>query len=121
EVSEKARVRFQVIDLTITAAFVEDPLEPHSVSILVSGPQPANITGTITDERGGPLPGVSVLVKGTSNGTASDVDGRYSIIAAPEGSLVFSFIGYETQETPVGQRTSIDITMRPSTQTLSEV
>lgn len=121
EVSEKARVRFQVIDLTITAAFVDDPLEHNAVSIIAASPQPATITGVITDERGSPLPGVSVLVRGTNNGTASDVDGNYSIIAAPESMLVFSFIGYETQEIPVGQRTAINITMQPSTQTLSEV
>src|SRR5690606_31654046 len=114
-------VRFQVIDLTITAAFVDDPLEHNAVSIIAASPQPATITGVITDERGSPLPGVSVLVRGTNNGTASDVDGNYSIIAAPESMLVFSFIGYETQEIPVGQRTAINITMQPSTQTLSEV
>src|SRR5690606_22158608 len=73
EVSEKARVRFQVIDLTITAAFVDDPLEHNAVSIIAASPQPATITGVITDERGSPLPGVSVLVRGTNNGTASDV------------------------------------------------
>ncbi len=57
------------------------------------------VTGTVVDETGNPLPGVSVLVKGTSNGTATDSDGKYAIVL-DDGTetLVFSFIGYTTQK-----------------------
>ena len=79
------------------------------------------ISGVITDP-GGPLPGASIVVKGTTVGAVSDFDGNYSI-TAPEGAttLVFSFIGYSTQEVPINGRSTIDITMSEDAQSLSEV
>jgi TonB-dependent starch-binding outer membrane protein SusC len=84
--------------------------------------QQRTVTGTVTDgEGGGPLPGVSILVKGTTIGTASDVNGTYAISAAPSDVLVFSFIGFESEEETVGQRTVIDVTLAPSMEALQEV
>lgn len=79
------------------------------------------ISGVISD-AGGPLPGASIVVKGTTIGAVSDFDGNYSI-NAPEGAttLVFSFIGYSTQEVPINGRTTIDVTMSEDAQSLSEV
>lgn len=119
-VSQKTRLKFQVIDYTITAVFKEEPVPTGGVVVEAQVPQGV-VTGTVRDNTGGSLPGVSVLVKGTTTGTATDSDGRYSIPASPDNVLVFSFIGYETQEILVGQRTSIDVTMAVSTQTLGEV
>ncbi|MDW8330591.1 MAG: TonB-dependent receptor [Cyclobacteriaceae bacterium] len=81
------------------------------------------VRGKITDESGTGMPGVNVLVKGTAVGTTSDAQGEYSI-AVPEGSqrvLVFSFIGYASQEVPVDGRTVIDVQLTPSVEALSEV
>ncbi|MDB5234961.1 MAG: hypothetical protein JWR44_1954 [Hymenobacter sp.] len=81
----------------------------------------APVTGRITDEKGAGIPGVTVLVKGTSNGTQTDVDGRYSLVAPAGATLVFSFVGYTSQEVAVGGRTSIDTQLTASAQGLSEV
>ncbi|MBF9238550.1 TonB-dependent receptor [Hymenobacter sp. BT683] len=93
--------------------------ENLAVSMLQAADTP--ITGRITDEKGAGIPGVTVLVKGTSNGTQTDADGRYSITAPADATLVFSFVGYTSQEVAVGGRTAIDTQLRASAQGLSEV
>ncbi|HEY9487402.1 MAG TPA: TonB-dependent receptor [Chryseosolibacter sp.] len=80
------------------------------------------VSGRVTDENGEPLPGVSVLEKGTSNGTVTDTEGSYSFSVTDENvTLVFSFIGYMSQEIPVGGRSSIDIAMAQDVVSLGEV
>lgn len=80
------------------------------------------VTGTVTDEYGEPLIGVTVLEKGTQNGTITDIDGHYSLSTNKSNAiLVFSFIGYNTIEQPVGNRTSLDIVMKEEQTTLDEV
>ncbi|MFC5284080.1 SusC/RagA family TonB-linked outer membrane protein [Pedobacter alpinus] len=70
------------------------------------------VSGRILDSDGVPLPGVSVTVKGTSNASITDANGRYAISNVPEnGVLVFSFIGMKTQEVQVSERTSINVTL----------
>src|SRR5690348_12753557 len=66
------------------------------------------VSGTVKDDAGEPIPGVSVIVKGTSNGTVTDVDGKFSIAAA-EGTLVFSSIGMVSQELKIENQTSFDV------------
>ncbi|WP_348798832.1 SusC/RagA family TonB-linked outer membrane protein [Flavobacterium adhaerens] len=83
--------------------------------------QQNTISGIVNDEKGLPLPGVSVLVKGTSNGAVSDFDGRFTIKADANAVLVVSFIGYKTVEVGVNNRTSITIKMQSSTAELEEV
>ena len=82
------------------------------------------IEGKVSDEDGTGLPGVNVLIKGTTQGTATDADGKYTLSIA-EGTtdpiLVFSFIGYTTQEQSVGGRSIIDIKMVADAKELSEV
>src|SRR5690554_1300961 len=79
------------------------------------------VTGTITDTNGQPIPGVTVSLPGTTVGTATDLDGQYSI-NVPEGStLVFSFIGYESQSVTVGDRSIIDVTLSEDMAALDEV
>lgn len=80
------------------------------------------ITGTITDEKGQFLPGVSVLVKNTNRGTATDSKGQYKI-AVPDGNntLVFSFVGYQKQEIAVAGRSVINVSMLVENQSLEEV
>jgi TonB-linked SusC/RagA family outer membrane protein len=82
---------------------------------------PITITGTVTDENGEAIPGVTVSVPDTGIGTATDLDGNYSL-TAPEGStLVFSFIGFETQSIAVGDRSVIDVTLSEDVASLDEV
>ena len=81
------------------------------------------VTGTITStEDNSPIPGVNVLVKGSTTGTISDVDGKYSIqVPSENATLVFSFIGLQTEELAVGNQGAIDIAMLPDIEELSEV
>ncbi|MCK5136395.1 MAG: SusC/RagA family TonB-linked outer membrane protein [Bacteroidales bacterium] len=81
------------------------------------------VTGKITSaEDGSALPGASILVEGTTTGAVSDVDGNYSISAPdPNGVLVFSFIGFQSEEVNINGRTVIDITLAPSVSALDEV
>ncbi|MBQ0736360.1 SusC/RagA family TonB-linked outer membrane protein [Aquimarina celericrescens] len=79
------------------------------------------ISGTVTDGNGSPLPGASVLVKGTSIGASTDFDGNYSIQASTNDILVFSYIGFIAQEVPVGSRTTINITLEEDASELDEI
>ena len=80
------------------------------------------VTGTVLDEFGVGLPGVSILVKGTTTGTATDIDGKYSLsVPNDQATLVFSFIGYAAVEQVVGSRSVIDVTMNPDERTLTEL
>ncbi len=79
------------------------------------------VTGTVTGDDGLGMPGVSVLVKGTTIGTVTNVDGLFSIRAAANATLVFSFIGYTSQEIPVDGRSTINVTMQTSTLAVDEV
>ncbi len=84
--------------------------------------QQARITGKVTDGATGEgMPGASVLVKGTTRGMITDLDGNYSIEASSTDVLVFSFIGYNTVEETVGTRTTINLTLSESIQGLNEV
>src|SRR5690606_26271662 len=79
------------------------------------------ITGTVTDTKGQPIPGVTISLPGTTLGTATDLDGRYAI-TVPEGStLVFSFIGYDSQTIPVGAQSVIDVILKEDISSLEEV
>jgi TonB-linked SusC/RagA family outer membrane protein len=80
------------------------------------------LKGRVTDENDQALPGVNVLIKGTSQGTVTDANGEYSLNSvAPDAILVLSFIGYTPQEVALGGRTTVDIKLVPDTQTLEEV
>ena len=89
-------------------------------------PEPAPeviVTGTVTDaEDGGPLPGVNVLVKGTSIGSITDIEGNYRL-SAPDGAttLVFSFVGYLAKEVPINGQTTIDVVLESDVKSLEEV
>ncbi|CAA9223370.1 MAG: Outer membrane TonB-dependent transporter, utilization system for glycans and polysaccharides (PUL), SusC family [uncultured Cytophagales bacterium] len=85
-------------------------------------PAAVTVTGRVTGDNGETLPGVNVLVKGTTNGTTTGSDGSYSL-SVPDGNtvLVFSFIGYLSKEVPVGNRTVVDVQLATDTEALSEV
>ncbi|MGV8096728.1 MAG: TonB-dependent receptor [Mangrovibacterium sp.] len=80
------------------------------------------ISGKVTDSNGSPLPGVTVVIKGTTQGTITDVNGNYSFSNVPgDATLVFSFVGMETQEIPVSGKTAINVTMQEGTIGIEEV
>ncbi|MFT6601614.1 MAG: TonB-linked SusC/RagA family outer membrane protein [Dokdonia donghaensis] len=68
------------------------------------------VSGTVTEDNG-PLPGANVIIKGTSTGTQTDFDGNYSIQASPSDVLVFSFVGFATQEVTVGNQSTINVAL----------
>src|SRR5690606_17396098 len=80
------------------------------------------ISGVVTTNQGEPLPGVNVLEKNTVNGTTTDANGEYSLMVRDENSvLIFSFIGYITQEEPLNGRSQLNIVLVEDVQSLSEV
>ena len=79
------------------------------------------VSGTVKDESGSGMPGVNVLVVGTSNGTVSDATGKYSISVGTGARLLFSFIGYASQEVAVGSSTTLVVSMKPDITELSEI
>jgi len=82
----------------------------------------SRVSGTITDENNAPVPGVNIVEKGTSNGTTTDSEGKYTMnVGGSTSILVFSFIGYITQEVQIGQQTSVDVSMAPDVKSLEEV
>lgn len=84
--------------------------------------QEQTVTGTVTDsENGIPLPGVTVLEKGTNNGTSTDFDGNYSIEVPEDAILVFSMIGFVNQEIPVGGQNTVNLSLSPDMEALDEV
>lgn len=82
---------------------------------------PGTVSGIVKDTRDGqPIPGVSILVKGTSRGTTTNIDGKFSIQASSNETLVFSFIGYTIEERLVGNSSSIDVSLASSMEELGE-
>ncbi|GLB53322.1 SusC/RagA family TonB-linked outer membrane protein [Neptunitalea chrysea] len=83
--------------------------------------QEKTITGTVLDGDGLPLPGATVQIKGKSIGTQTDFDGKYEITASTGEVLVFTYVGFKTQEITVSNQTTIDVTLSLDAQTLDEV
>lgn len=79
------------------------------------------VSGTVTDESGQALVGVNVVIKGTSQGTITNVDGKYSITASADAQLVFNYVGFEENVQRVGNRTVINVTMKENAKSLEEV
>lgn len=106
--------RFLTVFLITLMALVSFNMEAQSGS---------EVSGTVTaSEDGTPLPGVSIVLKGTGNGVTTDFDGNYSIaVPNADGILVFSYLGFETKEISVDGRSTITISLNASTQALDEV
>ncbi len=84
--------------------------------------QQRTVTGKVTSEDGSPMPGVNIVLQGTTTGTMSGSDGSYSIsVSGPGAVLEFTFISYTTQDIVVGSKTTIDVSMVPSASSLGEV
>ena len=82
--------------------------------------QDITVSGTVKDNTGEPVIGAGVVVTGTTRGTSTDIDGKYTITCAPAAVLEFSFIGMETQNVAVGGRRTIDVVLQPDSEFLTE-
>ncbi len=97
-------------------------LYPKEMESKASEPQQKSLVGKVTDENGQPLPGVAIIIKGTSIGTVTDVNGTYSLNNVPDDAVLeVSFVGMKTQEITVGNQATINITMQTDTYSLDEV
>ena len=83
--------------------------------------QQKTVSGNVVDQTGQPLIGVNVTVKGTTQGMITDLDGNYSLSVSPNATLVFSYIGYNTQEIRVGNQTTINVRLIESSEMIDEV
>lgn len=107
EIFDETDVRHQVNDRLIILTTEKSDLSTESVI-----QQQKSVSGKVTDETGQPLPGVTVIIKGTTNGTVTNADGKYTISNTPEdATLQFSFVGMRTQEVEVGNQTTINVSM----------
>jgi TonB-linked SusC/RagA family outer membrane protein len=79
------------------------------------------VRGRVVDEKGQGLPGVTVLQRGTTNGTSTDAEGRFTLTVPDDATLVLSYVGYATQEVAVGGRSAFDVAMAPDTKALQEL
>ena len=110
-----AKEKYRWVFLLFTIVFANSLLQAQVI-------QPRVITGTISDQDGQFIPGVNIVVKGTSIGTITDADGLYSLtIDQPNPVLVFSFVGYTTQEKEVGNESVIEVKLPSEAQNLMEV
>jgi TonB-linked SusC/RagA family outer membrane protein len=105
--------------LIVMSLMLANAVNAHAIETPL---QQRQVTGIVTDDSNSPLPGVNVVIKGSTTGTVTDMNGEYTI-AVPDGNtvLVFSFIGYMTQEVPVGMQSNVNVQLATDVQTLSEV
>lgn len=102
------------IKLVFTAAAV-------LLSFVLASAQNVNLSGTVKDSHGDPLPGAAVYVQGTTTGTNTNINGEYSLTVPSRGTLVVSIIGYKEQQLPINGRSVIDIIMEEDSQILEDV
>jgi TonB-linked SusC/RagA family outer membrane protein len=117
----REKIRFEVIGKQIILKEVPfDSEEADEVKANAAAPA-VQVNGKITDDTGTAIPGVNVIEKGTTNGTTTDTEGKFSLLVEENAILVFSFIGFVTQEVPVNNQTEINVALAPDTKTLQEV
>ena len=120
ELSRQAHIKFRQVNENLSIQSIgakEEGLGYIKASFVAF-----TVTGRVIDETTGEgLPGVTVLVQGTSNGTVTDTEGKYSISVEEGSTLVFSFVGYHTQEVQVEDRRVIDVALAEDVQNLEEV
>ncbi len=100
------------------------PAPGHTASVhagILKQKADRDITGTVVDEKGDGLPGVNILIKGSQRGVTTDVSGNFNLSAPDDAVLVFSFVGYVTQEVPVGNSSSLRVSLVPNYEALNEV
>jgi len=132
-ISEKNKKVFDILDELFKGTGIKYEVYGRQIALLENGEsytfpeeemtaQQKSISGTVTDNTGQPLPGVTVVVKGSTQGTVTNADGKYSITNIPDNAtLQFSFVGMRTQEIVVGNQTSINVTLEVDAIGIEEV
>lgn len=118
--SKQTKLEFKQINQNILvrkrAVYVQE------TAVTIEEAAAITVTGVVVDETNMPLPGVTVIEKGTTNGTVTDIDGKFSFeVTSGESVLTFSFIGMEAMEIAVGERRTFNVTMMDDVQSLNEV
>jgi TonB-linked SusC/RagA family outer membrane protein len=120
EILPKHNLEYRVIDRQVIVFPAEESTESKSVTPAKA--EQKTITGKVIDEQGTPLPGVTVIVQGTTVGMVTNVDGEYTLqVPADAQTLVFSFVGMKSQEITIGNQTTINVTLAAETIGLDEV
>lgn len=130
-VSQKNSKIFDILDDIFDGTNVEYQVRGRQIALVKSDEnfeftetvaQQKSVTGKVTDETNQPLPGVTIMIKGTVNGTVTNADGDYTLTDIPEdATLIFSFVGMETQEVVVANQININVTMATSSIGIEEV
>ena len=118
---------FKVLDVIFSGTNVGYSVVENRIVLSVKSSNPVKsqngkkITGTVVDATGIPIIGANVMVKGTTNGTVTDMDGRFLLETSDDAILEVSYIGYTSYEAPVGNRTSFNVVLKEDLKTLDEV
>ncbi len=113
---------FDGYDVAYTVMEKHIIIQPSSATFPVEGKQQKNVSGKVTDSSGGPLPGVSVIVKGTTIGTVTNADGEFTLSVPPDAKILqFSFVGMKTQEIAAAGKTNFPVVMEEDAIGIEEV
>lgn len=112
ELSEQTGLLFKKINKTISVSRAKTQTVEQNKK---------KLTGTVIDSQGDPIIGASILVKGTTNGTVTDIDGNFSLVVPEKGTLVISYIGYLLKELPISKDAKVNVSLLEDTQALDEV
>lgn len=131
-VDKNRRFTLEVTDVTVEEALntllkdcpYDYVLEKNRIVIVIREKKPVQliaVTGRVVDEKGNPIPGATVLIQGTTQGVATDADGRYTINTRSEDALRISFIGYKTEVVPLKGKTKLNVRLNPTAENIEEV
>ncbi len=118
EISKQTNLRFRRVNRSIDVSFADESVRDDGPEFVLA----VEVSGKVIDEGGEGLPGVNILVKGTTIGTVTDAAGNYAL-AVPEDAttLVFTYVGYLAEEVEINGQSTINITLAPDISTLSEI
>lgn len=119
KISKESGIKFRQVNNNITVSRLGEEKSLEQIDVVFLADQ--EISGKVTDENGQGLPGASIVVKGTLNGTTSDLEGNYKLGVPENATVVISFVGYLTQEIEVGSQSVIDLQMQVDAGQLEEV
>ncbi|MFC4871684.1 SusC/RagA family TonB-linked outer membrane protein [Negadavirga shengliensis] len=118
DIAKQTGLEFKQINQNI---HVQKPKKHNPEALVSIEVLEIEVSGTVTDENGEPMPGVTVIIEGTSVGTITDIDGKYTLEAEEGTVLIFSFVGYENQRRAVSSSNIIDVKMMEDARSLDEV
>jgi TonB-linked SusC/RagA family outer membrane protein len=119
EISKQTQMSFVQVNDNIHVNYSKRKKDQGRITIL--GEEDINISGTVKDQNGSALPGVTIVVEGSTLGTVTDIDGNYALSVPEESILVYSFIGFEKQRVIVGNQSVINIILVEDARSLQEV